>query len=92
MAVNDALLERNPAALLHAPRGKKREQPVLNLQQAIIILSALGVRERLIVKLAGICGMRARARPVPGRWPQRAAQVGVSGSGASLVVCSPRRR
>jgi len=58
MAVNDGLLPRNPAELLHAPRGKRNEKRVLTLPQAIIILAALGLRERLIVKLAGICGMR----------------------------------
>jgi len=58
MAVNDGLLPRNPAELLHAPRGQRNEKRVLTLPQAIIILAALGLRERLIVKLAGICGMR----------------------------------
>lgn len=58
MAVNDGLLNRNPAELLHTPRGTTRPKRVLDLQQAIIILAALDLRERLIVKLAGICGMR----------------------------------
>jgi integrase len=58
MARNDGLLERNPAELLHAPRGKRNEKRVLTLPQATIILAALGLRERLSVKLAGICGMR----------------------------------
>lgn len=58
MAVNDGLLPRNPAELLHAPRGTISEKRVLTLSQAIIILAALPLRERLLVKLAGICGMR----------------------------------
>jgi integrase len=58
MAVNDGILARNPAELLHTPRGAVREKRVLTLQQAMLIIAALDVRERLIVKLAGICGMR----------------------------------
>jgi len=58
MAVNDGLLARNPAELLHTPRGTVREQRVLTQGQATLLLAALGLRERLIVKLAGICGMR----------------------------------
>jgi integrase len=68
IAVNDGLLQRNPAELLHAPRTTakppddkkrgKREKRVLTIQQATIILSSLGLRERLIVRLAGVCGMR----------------------------------
>ncbi|HEY3439719.1 MAG TPA: tyrosine-type recombinase/integrase [Paludibaculum sp.] len=58
MAVNDGLLPRNTAELLHTPRGTVREQRVLTLAQATIMLSVLPLRERLIVKLAGVCGMR----------------------------------
>lgn len=58
MAVNDGLLSRNPADLLHTPRGTVKETRVLTLSQAQLLISALGLRERLIVKLAGICGMR----------------------------------
>jgi integrase len=58
MAVNDGLLNRNPAELLHSPRGTVSEKRVLTLAQATLMLAALGLRERLIVKLAGICGMR----------------------------------
>jgi len=57
MAVNEELLNRNPAELLHIPRGKKRERPVLTAQQLQLAITALTLRERLIVKLAGICGM-----------------------------------
>jgi integrase len=58
MAVNEELLNRNPAELLHIPRGKKRDRPVLTAQQLQLAITALSLRERLIVKLAGICGMR----------------------------------
>lgn len=58
MAVNDGLLSRNPAELLHAPRGTVTEKRVLSLGQAQLMISSLGLRERLIVKLAGVCGMR----------------------------------
>lgn len=39
----------------HTARCAKR---VLTLAQAQLVLAALGLRERLIVKLAGVCGMR----------------------------------
>jgi integrase len=58
MAENDGLLNRNPAGLLHTPRGTVREKRVLTLAQATLMLAALPLRERLIVKLAGVCGMR----------------------------------
>ena len=58
MAVNDGLLARNPAELLHTPRGNVSEKRVLTLQQATLALAVLDLRERLLVKLAGICGMR----------------------------------
>lgn len=58
LAQNDGLLARNPAELLHTPQGLVREAHVLSLQEAITILSVLGLRERLVVKLAGTCGMR----------------------------------
>ncbi len=58
MSVNDGLLPRNPAELLHVPNGTRRERNVLTIDQARWILAVLDLRERLIVKLAGICGMR----------------------------------
>lgn len=58
MAVNDGLIARNPAELLHTPQGARRERRVLTIEQARWMLSTLGLRERLIVKLAGVCGMR----------------------------------
>lgn len=58
VAVNDGLLRRNPAELLHVPKGVRHEKGVLTIGQAQWILAVLDLRERLIVKLAGICGMR----------------------------------
>ena len=58
MAVNDGLLQRNPAELLHVPKGVRNETRVLNVAQLSTIIAVLDLRERLIVKLAGICGMR----------------------------------
>lgn len=58
MAVNDGHLGRNPAELLHAPKGKRAEKRVLTQEQLSLIISVLDVRERLIVKLAGVCGLR----------------------------------
>jgi integrase len=58
MAVNDGLLARNPAELLHIPKGTRSEKRVLSAAQLTMIINVLDLRERLIVKLAGICGMR----------------------------------
>jgi integrase len=58
MALNEELLSRNPAELLHIPKGKTRERRVLTLQQTQQAINALQLRERLIVKLAVLCGMR----------------------------------
>jgi integrase len=58
MAVNDGFTACNPAELLHTPNGTRKERRVLTIDQARWMLSTLGLRERLIVKLAGICGMR----------------------------------
>lgn len=58
MAVNEGILARNPAELLHIPRGKRRNRPVLTAPQLQLAINALQLRERLIVKLAGVCGMR----------------------------------
>jgi len=58
MAVNDGLLPRNPAELLHVPKGARHETRALTVTQLSMIIAVLDVRERLIAKLAGICGMR----------------------------------
>jgi integrase len=58
MAENDGLLPRNPAELLLIPKGKRPERRVLSVQQTNAIIAALNMRERIIVKLAGISGLR----------------------------------
>jgi hypothetical protein len=62
MALSDGVLQRNPAEILHTTRRKVREQPVLTLVQAILVLSVLDVRERPIVKHAGVYARSARER------------------------------
>jgi len=58
MAVNDGLIPRNPAELLHAPKKQAREKRVLTIEELRTILAALPVREKLIIGLAGISGLR----------------------------------
>jgi integrase len=58
MAVNDGLLQRNPAELLHAPKRSATKRPALTIQQLQTIHTVLDLRERLIVSLAGISGLR----------------------------------
>jgi integrase len=57
-AHNEGLISRNPAALLHIPDGPTRERRVLTIDQARILFSAFPVRERLILKLCGLAGLR----------------------------------
>ena len=58
MAVSDGLLARNPADLLHTPKGRRYERTVLSIDQVRTMLSALPLRDALIIKLAVIVGMR----------------------------------
>jgi integrase len=58
MAVNDNILSRNPVELLHTPKGVRRERRVLTLDQAKPLFSLFGLRDRLILKLAAIAGLR----------------------------------
>jgi integrase len=58
MAVNEGLLARNPAELLHTPRGVRREPRFLTIDQAKLIFASVGLRDRLILKLAAIAGLR----------------------------------
>jgi integrase len=59
VAVADGFIERNPAQLLYtpqsAPRGVRR---MADLGQIARAFAAMALRERLILKLAGIAGMR----------------------------------
>ena len=59
LAHAEGFIRRNPAALLFAPKGAK--QPVrrqMNWEEVKTVLSLFGLRERLIVKLGVLAGMR----------------------------------
>jgi integrase len=58
MAVNDGILPRNPAELLHVPKGKRNERTTLTIEAVRTILAMLPLRDSLILKLASIVGMR----------------------------------
>lgn len=58
MAVNDGLLPRNPAELLHTPKGARHQKRYLTTTELQAILDLLPLRDRLILKLASIAGMR----------------------------------
>ena len=59
MAIAEGHIERNPALLLFAPReAKKPVRRVMNMREVQICLAVLGERERLIVKLALMAGLR----------------------------------
>jgi len=57
-AHNEGLINRNPAALLHIPDAPTKERHVLTIDQARRLLAAFPVRERLIIKLCGLAGLR----------------------------------
>jgi len=58
IAVNDGLLNRNPADALYIPKAPSRVRLILTLDQASTLFNAFGVRERLILKLCGLLGLR----------------------------------
>jgi integrase len=59
VAVSDGYTERNPADLLFTPRDAKRTvQRVATAAEITAAFAVLDLRERLILKLAGIAGMR----------------------------------
>jgi integrase len=59
MAVEEEYISRNPAELLFVPRDAKRpERPVMNSEEAQKCFSVLELRERLVVKLAILAGLR----------------------------------
>ncbi len=59
MAVAEGYLLRSPAELLFVPRdAKKPERPVMNREEVRRCFSVLELRERLIVKLALLAGLR----------------------------------
>ncbi len=59
MAVGEGHISRNPAKLLFIPRGAKRaEKLIMNLEEVNRCFDAVELRERLIIKLATLAGMR----------------------------------
>jgi integrase len=59
MAISEGYVERNPALLLYTPRDAGRaERRVMSIQEVQACFAALDQRERLVVKLAVLTGMR----------------------------------
>jgi integrase len=59
MAVSDGIINRNPARRLFTPRHSQRfEKRIMSIDEVKTVLSILDLRERLIVKLAILGGMR----------------------------------
>jgi integrase len=59
MAVSEDLISRNPAKLLFVPSNAKvGERQVMSLDEVRRVLSVLDLREKLVVQLAVIAGMR----------------------------------
>ncbi len=59
MAISDGHIERNPAQLLFTPRDAPRaERRVMTIEEVRTCFSVLAQRERLVVKLAILAGMR----------------------------------
>jgi integrase len=59
MAVADGIINRNPAKRLFTPRHSQRfEKRIMSIDEVKTVLSILDLRERLIVKLAILGGMR----------------------------------
>ena len=59
MGISEGLIERNPAKLLFTPsEAKVGEQRVMTLEEVKKCLMVLDLRERLVVQLAIIAGMR----------------------------------
>jgi len=59
MAISEGHIERNPAQLLFMPRDASRaERRVMTIEEVRTCFSVLAQRERLVVKLAILAGMR----------------------------------
>ncbi len=56
--VGSLLLPRNPAELLHTPKGTRRDQRVLSIDELITNLEALPLPDKLFISLEGISGLR----------------------------------
>jgi integrase len=59
MAEDEELIRKNPAKLLFTPREARRaERPVMTLEEVKKCIGVLELRERLIVQLATVAGIR----------------------------------
>jgi integrase len=59
MAVTEGIIPRNPAEMLFTPRDCPKPQPrVMTVEEVKLALTVLGLRERLIFKLAVFAGLR----------------------------------
>ena len=62
IAVSEGLIERNPAKLLFTPSeakvGERRAMTLEEVRKCLMVLDVLDIRERLVVQLAIIAGMR----------------------------------
>lgn len=59
LAVEDGLLSVNPAGSLYIPREAPRpKREVMTIERMCLVFSALALRDRLIVKLSALVGMR----------------------------------
>jgi integrase len=60
LALSEGVVDRNPAATLFTPRNCRagRERLVLNPDQAVTMIAALDIREKVIARLATWEGMR----------------------------------
>lgn len=59
LAVEENLLQKNPASLVFTPKMAKRaEARVMSIEEVRLCFEALDLRERLIVKMAVLAGMR----------------------------------
>jgi len=57
-AFEERLIDRNPATILAIPDAPRPEQRILTLEEATTLFNSFPLRERLILKLCGLLGMR----------------------------------
>jgi integrase len=58
IALAEGLIGKNPAELLYPTGGTQRERHVMTKEELTQVLTTFDLRERLILKLTGIAGMR----------------------------------
>lgn len=59
VAMSEGMVARNPALMLFVPAScTKAERPVMNLAEVKVAIVGLGLRERLVFKLATVAGLR----------------------------------